>query len=749
MTSLFLRPAKRQFLFALLFAAMLFNSFELFCQTQNVAGNRRSAVTFDAANRIFRMDGGNVTYVCGVNDKGELQSVYWGPRLATSDTFPRPHAIGRAFEITDTPQEFPGWGGGLLSEPALKVSFADGNRDLVLHYVSHTLKGNELDIVMRDISRDVFVTLDYKIDPKSGILARSARIENRTQAPITIVQAEAANWNLPPSSSYILRYLSGRWGGEFQLQSRAIQPGATILESRRGMTGHEFSPWFAVAQNASVSENHGRVWFGALAWSGSWRITVGQDPLQQVRISGGFNPFDFSYKLAPDQALATPVFYGGFTRHGFTGASELLHTFELHHILPQAPHPRLRPVLYNSWEATAFNVNEAGQEALAEKAASIGVERFVMDDGWFGQRKNDKAGLGDWYTNPEKFPHGLKPLIDRVHQLGMDFGIWVEPEMVNPDSDLYRKHPDWVINFPTRPRTTSRNQLVLNLARPEVRAYILNFLDRLVTDNDIAFLKWDANRNWSEPGWPEVKPDVQQKLYVEYVRGLYSILAQLRARHPKLEIEGCSGGGGRVDLGMLHYVDEVWPSDDTDPFDRLSIQNGFTYAYTPAVMMAWVTDSPNWMNDRSTSLSYRFLSSMQGSLGVGANLNSWSPADFATAKKMIAEYKSIRQTVQQGKLFRLVSPLRDSEFAATEYVAQDNSSAVAFVFLHSEQMQYPPPRLYLRGLDANSSYSVHSISGKLAAGSPAMASGAYWMGHGIDVQLSGDFDAAAFVFQKK
>ena len=270
-----------------------------------------------------------------------------------------------------------------------------------------------------------------------------------------------------------------------------------------------------------------------------------------------------------------------------------------------------------------------------------------------------------------------------------------------------------------------------------------------MTDNDIAFLKWDANRNWSEPGWPEVKPDEQQRLYVEYVRGLYSILAQLRARHPKLEIEGCSGGGGRVDLGMLHYVDEVWPSDDTDPFDRLSIQNGFSYAYTPAVMMAWVTDSPNWMNDRSTSLSYRFLSSMQGSLGVGANLNSWSPADFATAKKMIAEYKSIRQTVQQGKLFRLVSPLRGSEFAATEYVAQDNSSAVAFAFLHSEQMRYPPPRLYLRGLDANSSYSVHSISGKLAAGSPAMASGAYWMGHGIDVQLSGDFDAAAFVFQKK
>jgi alpha-galactosidase len=708
-----------------------------------------SQVTYDAANGIFRLDGGNVSYVLGVNAQGELQSVYWGPQVAASDSFARPRPVSRAFEITDTPQEYAGWGGGLLTEPALKVSFPDGNRDLVLHYVSHSIAGNRLTVQLRDISRALDVKLFYSIDPETGIVARSAEITNHTSGPVTVVQAEAGTWNLPRSASYILRYLTGRWAGEFQVQNRAIQPGATVLESRRGMTGDQFSPWFAVAQNASVTEEHGRVWFGALAWSGSWRITVEQDPMQQVRITGGFNPFDFSYLLNPGQTLTSPVFYGGFTGSGYGQASRLLHQYELTQILPQAPHPRVRPVLYNSWEATTFNVDEAGQEKLADKAASIGVERFVMDDGWFGERKNDRAGLGDWYVNPQKFPHGLKPLIDHVHQLGMDFGLWVEPEMVNPDSDLYRKHPDWVINFAGRPRTEARNQLVLNLARPEVRAYILGFLNQLLNNNDIAFLKWDANRNWSEPGWPQVKPDEEQRIYVDYVEGLYSILRELRQQHPHLEIESCSGGGGRVDLGIMRYVDEFWPSDDTDPYDRLLIQNGFTYAYTPGVMMAWVTDSPNWDNHRSTSLAYRFLSSMQGSLGIGADLNKWTPSDFALAKQLIASYKSIRETVQHGLLYRLVSPADGNEFSATEYVAADGSSAVLFPSLHSQQMGYPAPIVFPLGLDPGRIYRLRSIYGKLLAGSPVQASGAFWMGHGIEVELGGDFDAAGFVFERQ
>lgn len=392
-------------------------------------------------------------------------------------------------------------------------------------------------------------------------------------------------------------------------------------------------------------------------------------------------------------------------------------------------------------------MNEAGQEELAEKAASIGVERFVMDDGWFGQRKNDHAGLGDWYVNPEKFPNGLKPLIDKVHSLGMDFGLWVEPEMVNPDSDLYRKHPDWVLNFPGRPRSEARNQLVLNLARPDVRAYVFQFLDKLLSENDIAFLKWDYNRNWSEPGWDAVPVDEQKEVYVKYIQNLYSILRELRAKHPKVEIESCSGGGGRVDLGILGLTDEVWPSDNTDPFDRLTIQSGFTYAYTPGVMMAWVTDSPNGFNKRTTSLEYRFLSSMQGSLGVGANLDHWAPNDFAVAKDMIATYKQIRETVQHGSLYRLISPLHGSEYSATESVSFDKQQAVLFTFLHSSQEGYPFPRVYLRGLDPDRQYRLRSILDARAQNAPEVASGSYWMSHGIDVLLRGDFQAAPFIFE--
>lgn len=737
--------AGRMFTLAFL-AAMLFFS-------QGAEAQAKSpAIHYDEATHVFRMDAADVTYVLGVNNAGEVQPLYWGKRLPASEHFgpakQMPEAASFDLPVTTTPQEFVGWGGGLFVEPDLKITFPNGNRDLVLKYVSNSIDGDKLSIVMKDISLEVYVTLEYQLDAETGILRRSATIANRTGAPFTIEQVAAGTWNLPRGTDYRLRYLTGRWAAEWNVQEQPIHPGKTVLESRRGTTGAQNSPWFAIDREGSNDEQQGSVWFGALGWSGSWQITVEQDQLQQVRVTGGMNAFDFGYRLKSGETFQTPYFYGGYSDHGIGGASRLMHRLEIDSILPHHPTPKLRPVLYNSWEATGFNVNEAGQIALAEKAASTGVERFVMDDGWFGQRKNDHAGLGDWYVNRQKFPNGLKPLIDKVHSLGMDFGLWVEPEMVNPDSDLYRKHPDWVLNFPGRPRTEGRNQLVLNLARPDVRAYVYGFLDKLLNENQIAFLKWDYNRNWSEPGWPAVAPDEEKNVYVDFIRNYYSILAELRKNHPNVEIESCSGGGGRVDLGVMQYTDEVWTSDNTDAFDRLLIQNGFTYAYTPGVMMAWVTDSPTWVNRRDLSLEYRFLSSMQGSLGIGANLNKWTPEDFAKAKQMVAQYKAIRETVQRGALYRLISPEHNSEQSVTESVSRDGRQAVTFAFLHSSQERYPFPRIFLRGLDPDATYKVNAFAGKLAEGSPAQASGAYWMQHGVDVDLSGDFQAAAFVLTR-
>jgi alpha-galactosidase len=708
----------------------------------------QNAIRFDAASKVFRLDGGDVSYAFGVNDLQELQPIYWGARVGANDAFPTPHTNpgNVSFDLPSgtTPQEFAGWGAALYYEPALKITFPDGDRDLVLNYVSHHIEGDSLTVRLKDIEREVFVDLRYEIDPATGILGRSAHIENGTKAPLVVEQAAAATWTLPRGTNYTLDSLTGRWAGEDQLQQEAVHQGARILESRRGSTGHQNNPWFAIERAHTSDQDDGDVWFGALGWSGSWRITVEQDVLNQVRVTGGYNPFDFGYKLNPGESLDTPVFYGGYSAQGIGGASRLLHRFELTKILPQRPNPRPRPVIYNSWEATEFNVSESGQEELAEKAASIGVERFVMDDGWFGQRKDDHAGLGDWYVNPQKFPHGLKPLIDKVHSLGMDFGLWVEPEMVNPDSDLYRKHPDWVLNFEGRPRTEGRNQLVLNLARPDVREYVFNFLDKLLSENDIAFLKWDYNRNWSEPGWPAVAPDEQKQVYVKYVDNLYGILRELREKHPKVEIESCSGGGGRVDLGILRYTDEVWPSDNTDPFDRLTIQDGFTYAYTPGVMMAWVTESPGGPSFGVRSVEYRFLSSMQGGLGVGANLNHWRPEDFATAKQLISEYKQVRETVQHGSLYRLISPRNGSEHSVTESVSLNRSQAVVFAFLHTNQFGYPFPLLYLRGLDPKAQYRLHWITSKPGGELPESASGAYWMNAGLVLNLTGDYQATAF-----
>lgn len=708
-------------------------------------------VTAPPGARVFRLDGQGVTYALGVDDKGYLRPIHWGATLADGDPLsPPPVAEPSSFDPlpTVTPQEFPGQGEGLVTEPGAKVAFADGNRDLVLTYRSHRVAGETLTIELADIDRPLFVTLTYTIDPATGVLARSARIRNGGRQPVRIDQLAAAVFTLPTGDDYRLSYLTGRHAAEWTLQQVPVTPALTAIESRRGLTGHGNNPWFAIGRAGRTAEESGPVWFGALAWSGSFRIGVAQDVVGRVRIAAGYNSYDFAWRLRPGETLDTPVFYAGYSDAGMGGASRLFHAFQLAHILPDHARAKLRPVLYNSWEATTFDVTEAGQMALAEKAAKIGAERFVVDDGWFGARDSDRAGLGDWTVNPRKFPRGLKPLIDKVHALGMDFGLWVEPESVNPDSDLYRRHPDWVIAFPGRPRTEARNQLVLNLARADVRNHVLGWLDRLVSDNDIAFLKWDVNRRWTEPGWAGRAPEDQQRLYVDYVRNLYGILDELRRRHPGLEIEGCAGGGGRVDLGMLGRVDQVWTSDNTDPSDRLAIQDGFTHAYPPAVMMAWVTDSPNWANTRVTSLDYRFLSAMQGGLGIGANLDTWQAEDVATATKWVAAYKTIRATVQRGRLYRLASPSGDASTSATMYVAGDGAQAVLFQMLHSSMWRDNPGAILPLGLDPARRYAVRMLGGgALPAGVPAVASGAYWMAQGLRATLKGDFVGAAFVFE--
>ena len=714
------------------------------------AGMKETPVRYLPGLKLWVLSTKQTSYVIGVNERNELQNLYWGEKLQSDDDLSPAHAQPEAASFnsseTMTNLEYPGWGGMYYNEPSLKVTLADGDRDLVLKYVSYRLQGDTLEIRLKDIQYDLFVDLTYRVFAEEDIICKQAKIENHTSQAVTVESGQSGVWYVPAGEGHRLSYLTGRWAGETQLIQEPINPGKKILESRRGATSHELNPWFAVDYRGEANQEHGRVWFGALGWSGNWKLVVEDTPpAHQVRVTGGYNDFDFSWPLSPGQSLSTPPYYGGFSSQGFGGASRLMHRLERDQILPDHLHPRLRPVLYNSWEATEFNVNEAGQRALAEKAAKLGVELFVVDDGWFGRRNNDHAGLGDWYVNPQKFPHGLKPLISYVNSLGMEFGLWFEPEMVNPDSDLYRRHPDWVMNFPGRPRSEARNQLVLNMARDDVKEYIFGVLDKMLSENNIKYIKWDMNRNFSEPGWPEAPIPEQKEIWVKYVRNVYQIMDRLRAKHPGLEIESCSGGGGRVDLGILKRVDEVWTSDNTEAFDRLRIQEGFTYAYAPKIMSAWVTDVPN-MNGRSTPLKFRFLVAMQGALGIGANLNKWSAEDFDLASRMVRYYKGVRTTVQEGDLYRLFSPRQDN-LTANEYISPDGRQAVIFAFLHSQQFGRPVPTIYLRGLDGNALYRIGTIDDKLIE-KQQIVSGAFLMRHGLDLALRGDYDSTSLVLER-
>ena len=713
-------------------------------------------VRYLSDKKLWVLDTARSTYVLGVNQENVLQNVYWGKRLLRNDDLRPPHTAPEhaSFDSpqTMTTEEYPGWGGLRFNEPCVKVTLADGTRDLVLAYASHEIRGDTLEIHTHDIRYPLTVDLFYHVFARAGILEKHSVIRNQTNQPVVVESAQSGVWYVPAGEGYRLSYLTGRWAGETQLKREPVGPGKRVLESRRGNTSHQANPWFALDGGPGggpgqdpAGEDHGRVWFGAIGWSGNWKLVVEQNPAQQVRVTGGLNDFDFGYLLKPGAALQTPPFYGGFTDQGFGEGSRMLHAFERDEILPDHAAPHVRPVLYNSWEATTFNVNEAGQKELADKAAKIGVELFVMDDGWFGQRDDDHAGLGDWYVNPRKFPNGLKALISYVNSLGMKFGLWVEPEMVNPNSDLYRAHPDWAMHFNDRPRSEARNQLVLNMARDDVRDHIFSVLDKLVSENHIEFLKWDMNRHFGEPGWPEVPVAEQKEIWVKYVDNVYFIIDRLRSAHPGLEIESCSGGGGRIDLGILKRVDQVWTSDNTEAFDRLRIQEGFTQAYAPKVMMAWVTDVPN-LNGRSTPLKYRFLVAMQGSLGIGSNLNHWSGEDFSLASRLIGAYKEVRDTVQQGNLYRLYSP-REGEFTANQYVSRDGRQSVLFAFLHSQQYLRPAPTVCFRGLDERAVYRLKPVDAKLAV-QRETAGGDYLMNHGLELRLEGDFDSAMLVLER-
>ncbi|MFJ5303532.1 alpha-galactosidase [Streptomyces sp. NPDC088350] len=674
--------------------------------------------------RTWVLSGPTSSYAVHLTERDELLHLHWGPAIALADAeelAARPLPGGSSFESPlDGREEYPVEGGPRFARPALSVRTPE-RRGTEWTFERYDTEDDELRLRFRDSG--LAITLHYRT--RGDVVERWTTLDNDGPGALELLRADSAVWTLPEREGWGLSQLHGRWAAESRLVRSGLTYGEKVIGSRRGHTGHQHLPW--VALDLDATEERGEVYGCALGWSGSWRIAVAQLSDARVQISGGAGYDDSGLLLLePGESFTTPVFAGLWSDGGFGAASRTWHTYQRTYVIPDADQDR--PVLYNSWEATQFDISEEQQGVLARRAAAAGVELFVVDDGWFGKRTSDRAGLGDWTPNPDRFPGGLKPLADYVHALGMQFGIWVEPEMVNPDSDLYRAHPDWVQFQPGRKRTEFRNQLVLNLAREDVQEYLWERLDTLLTSAPIDYVKWDFNRCFTDAGWPgEAYP---QRLWVDHVHALYGLLDRLRAAHPGVAFESCSGGGGRIDLGIMSRTDQVWTSDNTDPLDRLAIQHGFSQIHPARVMAAWVTDSPNTqLNDRVSSLRFRFVSAMAGVLGVGGDLSEWTEEELAEARRWVDLYKEIRPLVQHGDLHRLRPPT--GGLSAVQYVRGDET--VVLALLQAQHYGEPLPALRLRGLDPSASYEC------LETGE--VHRGAVLLHHGLRTGLRGDLDA--------
>lgn len=687
-------------------------------------------ISYHEKRGFWVLENGGMAYVMGVDADLNLHHLYWGKPLPYPGDYPvpvLPEEYGFDSPLQRIKEEYPPWGGMRFKEGALKVFYSNGVRDLLLHYDSFHLTKEELQISLVDPVFDVQVHLYYQLHPTLPILKRWIQIQNHTPGDLMIHRIYSACLHLPRLKQYRLTYLSGAWVGETQLTQTQLTPGKKLLESRRGAVGHRFNPFFAI-DDGRAQEDWGHVYYGALAYSGSFCLLFEQE--EGLQVLGGINDFDFSLSLGPGESFTTPSFILGFSQSGFEEMSQHLHQYQWQNLIPRRKKPL--PVLYNSWEVEGFGVTEKKQKELAQKAQELGVEVFVLDDGWFHRRDSDQRGLGDWFVDDKKFPAGLEPLISYVRDLGMGFGLWVEPEMVNPHSLLFKAHPHWVYQFPSRSSSLYRNQLLLNLGLEPVRSFIKKTLDTLIGRYQLDFLKWDMNRHFSEPGAMELPEKHQQEVWYRHVEGLYEILDFIQRRYPHLIIEACSGGGGRVDLGILPYIHQFWVSDNTDPWARLRIQEGFSRVYAPRTMGCWVTDSPHWLTQRVTPMDYRFHVAMMGSLGLGGDLTSWDEKEQELAKEKVAQYKQYRELIQGGYIHWLLSP-REGPLTAVQYRSRDQQSALVFLFLLGEHFGPHTTRIRLRGLQEDWLYQVEG--GEILSGGALME-------RGLSVSLHGDFSSA-------
>lgn len=665
------------------------------------------AIHFDLEHKIFHLQGKNTSYVMQVIRDGYLVHLYWGEKinkyrgsnpLAFIDRgfAPNPDPLDRTFSLDTVPHEYPAYGNGDFRTPAYQIQLENGSTITDLRYLSHRIykgkpkleglpatyvenddESETLELIMKDPVIGLKVTLIYTVFNNLNVITRSVHLHNQGTQNLKVLKILSANVDFRDDEFELLT-LYGSHTNEKNISRRPLVPGTQLIESRRGASSPQQAPFLALVRKGT-DEDNGEVYAFNLVYSGNFIAQVEVDQYHFARTSIGINPFDFSWLLKEGETFQTPEAVMVYSSNGLGEMTETFHKLYRTRLCRGTFRDQVRPILINNWEATYFDFNSEKILEIARVGKELGIELFVLDDGWFGQRDNDKCSLGDWVVDKSKLPNGLKELVDQIRDMGMEFGIWFEPEMVSEDSDLYRKHPDWCLHVPNRPRTVGRNQLVLDLSRKDVCDHIIDALSNVLSSASISYVKWDMNRHMTEIGSAALTAEQQRETAHRYMLGLYRVMEELTSRFPHILFESCSSGGGRFDPGMLYYMPQTWASDNTDAVCRLKIQYGTSLVYPISTIGAHVSPSPNHQVGRVTSLHMRGHVAMSGNLGYEMDLTNLSEVEKQIIKQQIHLYKEIRPLIQFGTFNRLLSPFDGNE-TAWIFVNDDQSEAVVSYF---------------------------------------------------------------------
>ena len=726
-------------------------------------------ITFNKEQQVFHLCNNQISYLIEVEEHGYLAHLYFGKKInhysghyqyvRDMRSFgPYPEAADHdTFSLDTVMLEYPGYGFGDFREPAYNFKLKDGSRitdfrydsfeivqgkcaieGLPHLYTNQATEAETLIITLKDDVAQLCLKLNYTIYQDYATVIRSTTLINDSAETVEINQLASQSLDFP-NRSFELIHLNGAWGRERQLTREKIEIGTKVLDSKRGSSSHHQNPFVTLVE-PTTTEFQGEAYGFCLVYSGNHQTVIEKDNYSQTRVVMGMNPFNFAWQLPAGESFHSPEVVNVYSNQGLNQMSKTYHDLFNHHLIRGEHQLKERPVLINNWEATYFDFDDAKIHGIVDEAQALGIEMFVLDDGWFGERKDDHRSLGDWNEFEGKLEQGLEGIAQYVHDKGMKFGLWFEPEMISKDSDLHRAHPDWVLSVPGRPRSLSRQQHVLDFSRADVRDHIYQQMTAILDRVPIDYIKWDMNRNMTEVYSLLLDPEMQGEVSHRYILGLYEFMEKLTQAYPHILFESCSGGGGRYDAGMLYYMPQTWTSDNTDPIARLKIQYSTSLVYPISTMGAHVSAIPNHQTGRETSLDIRGNVAMSGVLGYELDLTTLSEEEKALIVKQVDFYKEHRQLLQFGDFVRLKSPYEENE-VAWMFVSKDKKEAIVFYFRVLVEASAPYVTLKLAHLDETLEYQ---IANHVISGDALMNIGMY-----IDPKLHGDYATQAFILKAK